>query len=361
MTLCFTVGNISNCGGTERVMLAIASELCRKGYDVHVMSYYGNGKPFFECDGRIKIHTLLTAVEARWMSTHPKYLVLKSKLIFRRIKPEVVIDTDLLTANLTIPAVQGTRIRHVVWDNFSYEYFKRVYHEHIALEKVKSNGSHLITLTHKDRELYISEQNVNVEKIHQIYNPLTFDGIDPLTHSDNVVLSVGRFAHEKGFDMLLKAWEKIEEKVPDWSLEIWGDTGIDTGDVHKTFCSLNLSRAKLHPSTDKIRERFENAGIYVLPSRHEGLGLVLLEASACSLPLIAFDCPNGPREIIKDGYNGILVEPENVDALAEAILKLIKDQTLREQMGINAYTYSNEFSMEHIIPKWITLLELVCE
>ncbi len=337
-------------------MLSIASGLSSLGHDVHVLSHYSNGKPFFRCDGRIKIHTLLSALETRYLSTHPKYLIWKCKFLFRWIKPDVVIDTELLSANLTIPAIKGASIKHVVWDNFSYEYFKRVHHEHIALEKIKSNGSHLITLTKKDRELYIAEQNVDVRRIHQIYNPLTFDNVEPLSHSNNVVLSVGRFAQKKGFDMLLKAWKMVEEQAPEWSLEIWGDTGVDTGNVRNTFSSLNLSRAKLFPSTDKIQARFQNASIYVLSSRHEGLGLVLLEASACSLPLIAFDCPNGPREIIRDGETGLLVEPENVKALAAAILRLIGDKELRERLGKNAYERSKDFSMDVILREWERLL-----
>lgn len=188
-------------------------------------------------------------------------------------------------------------------------------------------------------------------------NSLTYTKDRTINHPENKVLAVGRFAHEKGFDLLLRAWSIVEKEIEDWTLEIWGDTGQDTGNVRNTFHTLHLKRASLHLATDQIQKKFEEASIYVLSSRHEGLGLVLLEASAYSLPLVAFDCPNGPREIIKNGFNGILVDPENVEALAASIILLIKDQNMREQMGKNAFAHSKEFAMDRIIPQWINLIE----
>jgi len=359
MRLLFCINRICNCGGTERVLLLIANELSRIGYDVHILTFRNSKKTFFDAVPELKINRLLCRLEELCLSSHPKYIIHKLRYKYLTIRPDVVIDTELLSANLSIPALQGLGIKHVVWDNFSYECFKKVYHEQIALDKIKQNGSHIVTLTRKDRQLYIKEQSVDPSKIHQIYNPLTYTKDAPIEHFNKKILSVGRFAHEKGFDMLLNAWKLVEQEVDGWSLEIWGDTGVDTGNVHETFNSLSLKRASLHPATSQIQKKYEEAGIYVLTSRHEGLGLVLLEASTYSLPLIAFDCPNGPREIIRDGENGILVEPEDVDALADAILRLIRDKELRERLGRNAYERSKDFQMCKIIPQWITLIENV--
>lgn len=360
MKICFVIANISNCGGTERVTLSIANELCNRGYDVSVLSHYGNGTPFFHCDQRVVVHTLFSS---KWEINHfayrTKYIIIKSAVYFRWTQPDVVIDTEMMTPNLTIPALKGTGVKHIVWDHLSYEYFKKASPCQIALSKIKAYGSHIITLTKRDRFQYIEQENVPVERVHQIYNPLTLSKETPIEHTSQKVLAVGRFAREKGFDLLLKAWKIVEEQNPDWSLEIWGDTGSDTGDVHETFKELKLKRASLNGKTNQIANRFEDASIYVLSSRYEPLGLVLLEASVFSLPLVAFDCPNGPREIIKDGESGILVAPENVDALANAILKLIKDKELREQMGRNAFLHSKEFHLEKIIPLWESVLSEV--
>lgn len=356
MTISFTIVNISNCGGTERVMLSIASGLSRLGYDVHVLSHYGNGKPFFRCDGRIKIHTLLSALETRYLSTHSKYLIWKCKLFFRWIKPDVVVDTDLLTPNITIPALCGSAVRHLAWDNMSYEYFKKATPERLALDKMVEYGSHLLVLTKQDQQSYICREAFPEHRVHQIYNPLTIEESSYQTRDATTVLSVGRFANEKGFDLLMKAWKIVEQSNSDWHLEIWGDTGLDTGEVHNTFASLQLARVSLNGTTPDIVGKFRDSSIYVLSSRYEPFGLVLLEASACSLPLIAFDCPNGPREIIRNGENGILVEPENVEALAAAILRLIGNKELRERLGKNAYERSKDFSMDVILREWERLL-----
>lgn len=273
--------------------------------------------------------------------------------------PDIIIDTSLMMGNTTIPAITGLGIKHITWDNFSYEYFKQVNHEQEALKKIKNNHSHLITLTALDRELFVSEQHVNPDLVHHIPNPVTFNNPYPIKHIKKRVISVGRFAPEKGFDLLLKAWEIVERNIDNWSLEIWGDTGKDTGDVKKNLESLPLKRAYLFPATSNISQIYNDAAIYVLPSRHEGFGLVLLEASSYSIPLIAFNCPNGPREIIKHGYNGLLVEPNDIEGLATAIIWLINHREEREKMGQNAFNFSKNFTMDKIIPRWIELLESI--
>lgn len=357
MRICFSINDISLCGGTERMCLMIANELSKHGYDIYILSMQGSCRTFFPKEERVKIHRTMSRLEMLKLGTHPKYIIFKQRILYRWIHPDVVIDCDLPMSNLTIPAIKGGNIKHIAWDNFSYAYFKMVSHEHKALEKIKSNGSHIITLTKRDRDLYISEQGVEACKIHQICNPLTFNKDTMTSHNKKVVISVGRFAHEKGFDMLLKAWEIVERAVDDWSLEIWGDTGEDTGDVWKTYNSLDLKRASLHPATSEISEKYKEASIYVLPSRHEGFGLVLLEASVMSLPLIAFDCPNGPREIVKDGVNGFLVEANNIESLAYAIIRLIKDDEARKRMGKSAFEMSKSFSLEKIANQWQELFE----
>lgn len=357
MTICYNIVNISNCGGTERVVLTIGSKLAELGYDVHILTREGSGKPFFNYNKKIRIHRLFGNWESSYLASHSQYIIWKSRLYYWFIRPNIIIDTELLSPNLTIEAIRPLRIKHVVWDNFSYEVFSNIGQEHIALEKAKKYGSHLVTLTKKDRELFISAEGMPPTHIHQIYNSLTIIREQYVRKNGKTVLSVGRFANEKGFDLLLRAWELVEQQVPDWNLKIYGDTGTDTGRVWETFKKLNLKRANLFPATMNISEQFDKAGIYVLSSRHEPFGLVLLEAAACSLPLIAFDCPNGPREIINDGYNGLLVEQENVEALAKTIIRLIKDEGLRHEISKNSFEHSKKFDIDNIIMEWISLFE----
>ena len=105
-----------------------------------------------------------------------------------------------------------------------------------------------------------------------------------------------------------------------------------------------------------VKSKYAGASIYALPSRTEGFGLVLVEAETMSLPAVAFDC-GGPKEIVKDGYNGFLVEAENVQMLAEKILTLVIDDKLREQMSKNAFEESKKYKIDNIINQWEKLIE----
>jgi len=356
MKICFVLPSVSSCGGTERVCLKIASALA-DSYDVHILSMRGTPIPYFDCNHRVKVHRLLPSVVEDLFSTHPKMISLVMRLFFLLQQFDLVIDTFLMDCNLSLPALKGLKTRHLIWCNFSYERFKTVEHEQIALKKVIASGSHILVLTKEDRRLYIENEGVDPEIIHQIYNPLTFDVLSYTPHDSKTILSIGRFAPEKGFDMLIKAWKIVEDKIPDWTLEIWGDTGEDTGRVYATYQEVKPERLSLHPATKNIQEKYKEASFYVMSSRHEGFPLVLLEALSYSLPVVSFNCPNGPREIIQDGDNGILVEPEIVGAMSSAILHLIRDKELREGLGKRAYERSKDYQMDKIIPQWITLIE----
>lgn len=355
MKICFILPSISSCGGTERVCLKIASALS-KDYNVHILSLRGTTIPYFECSQAVTIHRLISAFEDRFISSHPKMISWKMRLFFKHQKFDLVIDTFLMDCNLSLPAIAGLKTKHLIWCNFSYERFRQVEYEQIALKKVVDAGSDILVLTKEDQRLFIENEGINPQKIHQIYNPLTFEVPEYTPHNSKKIISVGRFAPEKGFDMLIKAWKIVEEQVPDWTLEICGDTGDDTGNVHDTFNEVKPERLKLFPATKDIQSKYKEAAFYVMSSRHEGFPLVLLEALSYSLPVISFDCPNGPREIVVDGKNGILVESENVEALATAIARLIRDNDLRDQMGRNSYGRSKDFQMEIIIPQWKPLL-----
>lgn len=353
--ICFCIEDITRCGGTERVCITLANALNKRGYDIYILSVWNrSSKPFFHCNKNINLKSIFTPFEKKYFN-RLFYIRFKIRLFCLLHKIDIIIDTDIDRCNQTIPAIKSSKIKHIAWEHFSYPYFLENIHHQKALPKILSRSNAMVVLTEADRELYIKNQNIPKELIHQIYNPICYKELSPIKHNSSKVISVGRFSKEKGFDLLLKAWKIVEEEIDNWSLEIWGDTGVDTGNVHYTFNSLELKRATLHPSTNDIESIFREAAIYVLPSRSEGLGLVLIEASSYSLPLIAFDCPNGPREIIRNGVNGILVEPENVNQLARSLISLIKDESLRNKMGSAAFYEGKRFSEENIICQWENL------
>ncbi len=351
--ICFIISDISKCGGTERVCLTIANELCRRGYNIHILSLLYKGLPFFAFDKRITFHTLLkNAIEKKFVYKrwYKKY---KIKYILHKIRADIVIDTTL--SDLVAKSVTGISIRYMLWVNFSYD-FAISYKPHSdAINFIKDKDCTLITLTNKDKELYI-QRGMRSDNVHCISNPITFDIPPYAARNSKTILSVGRFSYEKGFDLLLKAWSRIEKECPDWTLELWGDDGTSDGSIHQLKDELKLKHVQINGRTNNINDIFANAGIYVLPSRSEGFGLVLIEAASMSLPLIAFDCPNGPKEIIANNWDGILVEANDIEKMANAILKLIQNPNMRIEMGNNAHTMSYRYNTKAIGDIWDKLL-----
>jgi len=338
----------------------LANELCRKGYNIYILSWHRKGLPYFPCDKRITIAAMRKNFILWKLRYKKKLTIWLIRKYIRQHKIDVVIDVDTILSNETIPALKGLKTQLISWDHFNHNFCRQEVRRLNALSLIKRYANAMVVLTKADKEMYIKKEGIKENIIHQIYNPLTFEYKMPLTHYNKKVLAVGRFNPQKGFDILLKAWKIVEQEINDWTLEIWGYDGNDTGNVSQVFSKLNLQKASLHPTHHNIQEKFEDSSIYVLSSRYEGLGIVLLEASACALPLISFDCPNGPNEIIEDGINGYLVEPENTAALAQSIIKMIKDKKKRKRMGLAAYKKSKQFSLTSITKQWINLIENLC-
>ena len=356
--ICFFIDDISQCGGTERVCLMIANELCRFGYEVRILNAINTRPSFFECDSRISLHTLLSNPIERKLKYKKWYKRWKMRRLLLHWGTDVVIDVDTTLSNITIPAALGTSVRTISWDHYSYYKAKEYQPRMDALELIKKNNVPMVVLSKADWKLYTEKENVNPKQVYQIYNPLTFESDTYIKHDSKKVISVGRFTHQKGFDLLLKAWSLVEAKRPDWCLEIWGDNGLNMSkQLHELKDELCLQHVSLRESIRDVRSKMEDASIYVLSSRFEGLGIVLLEAAATSLPLVSFNCLNGPKEIVEDGKNGFLVKPEDIEEMADKLMVLMENKELRDKMGMSAFETSKRFKLSVIMEQWIKLIE----
>ncbi len=166
-------------------------------------------------------------------------------------------------------------------------------------------------------------------------------------------IAVGRYAPEKGFDLLIKAWQIVEKRHSDWFLNIYGSGNYQA--YQKLAERIRLQNIKCNMQVNDIYEKYTECSIFILSSKHEGFALVLAEAMSCGLPVISFDCPCGPREIIKDGIDGLLVEKENIKDLAEKICYLIEDEDKRIEMGSKAKVSALRFKEKSIMQIWIKL------
>jgi len=171
------------------------------------------------------------------------------------------------------------------------------------------------------------------------------------------IVGVGRLSREKGFDLLIQAFARIAPWFPDWSLQILGE-GPQRGELEDLADSLGVrDNVQLAGWVERPEPALLEAGVFVLPSRYEGFPNALLEAMACGLPCVASACESGPAEIIRDGVDGLLVPPENVDAMAEALKQLLSDDAKRARLGQRAVEVTSRFSLEAFFTRWEAVLE----
>ena len=213
----------------------------------------------------------------------------------------------------------------------------------------------LIVLTEKDKTDW---QSSGCNNVIVIPNPCSLDGqkVSMESKKSKVVLAVGRLHEQKGFDLLLRAWEYIEKKYADWSLRIVGE-GPQRHALEKQIADFALRRVELVGQTSDVVEQYSSASLYVLSSRYEGLPLALIEAMWMGLPCIAFDCLQGPAELLANG-RGWLVANGDVIALGQRIEYAIKHQDEAAELAQKAQAFAQQtYSESAIMPQWVQLIE----
>jgi glycosyltransferase involved in cell wall biosynthesis len=175
--------------------------------------------------------------------------------------------------------------------------------------------------------------------------------------SGTTILAAGRLTPQKGFDLLIPAFARVAAEHPDWRLRICGG-GHERNALQRLIDEHGLADvATLTGPVRRLGKQMQGASLFVLSSRFEGFPLILLEAMSKGLPVVSFDCPTGPREVIDDHRNGILVPAGDIDALATGILEVIADDDLRHRLGAAATLTANEYRIEAIGPKWEQLFD----
>lgn len=208
-----------------------------------------------------------------------------------------------------------------------------------------------VVLTEEDAGYWDMLSNKSV-----IPNPLTNYPTQQADWNNKVVISVGRYDFQKGFDMLIEAWVQVASKHPDWQLRIFGPG--DNMLYQLQADNLGL-KGVVHCMgvSDRVYDEMAKASFYVLSSRYEGFGLVLIEAMAVGLPCVAFACPAGPKDIVSDHQDGLLVERNNVRKLADAIIYLIEHDEVRQRYAAQAIINSRRYNLDNIMKMWMSLFD----
>jgi GalNAc-alpha-(1->4)-GalNAc-alpha-(1->3)-diNAcBac-PP-undecaprenol alpha-1,4-N-acetyl-D-galactosaminyltransferase len=178
----------------------------------------------------------------------------------------------------------------------------------------------------------------------------------PKQSPERLLVTLGRLSPQKQFDYLLRAFERCGSRHPEWSLQIIGE-GPDRQRLEALAADLGIGRrvrfSGVVPEPETI---LCEADLFVLTSRYEGFPNALLEAMACGLPVVSFDCPSGPREIIRDGIDGLLVPAQDVDALTTAMDRLMADQEGRRALGRRALEVTERFGIDRVMAMWDSVI-----
>jgi glycosyltransferase involved in cell wall biosynthesis len=169
---------------------------------------------------------------------------------------------------------------------------------------------------------------------------------------------VGRLCSQKDVFSLLRIWKNVHDQHPDWQLSIFGDGELKEEIQHE----IDRLAANIHlfPSTINIMEKYKESSLLLMTSSFEPFGLVLPEAMSCGLPVVAFDCPYGPSDIITDGKDGFIIKDRSITEYADKVCQLIENYELRCNMGKAGILSSQKYAASRIMPQWIDLFMQLC-
>ena len=372
-TIVYLIAGTFNAGGMERAMTGKANWLARHGYDVSIVTTDQRRRPhYFPLDERIRTYDLGINYDEtngsliRKLATFPfKQWRHRKRLtaLLKQLKADVVICMFNNDVSFVHKIQDGSR--KVLEIHFSKN--KKLQYGRQGLwaladrwrtwreEKVVRKYDRFVVLTHEDAALWGKLPNICV-----IPNARTFSPDRQADLNRKQVLAIGRYDYQKGFDRLIDIWNRVlwleGSKARGWQLVIVGDGPLRQQLQHQ-LQSLGLEDSvRLMPPTSDIQTLYLQSSVFVLTSRYEGLPMVLLEAQACGLPIVAFACQCGPRDIITDGSDGFLIAEKKRLLFAQQLSALMQDPDLRQRMGENARQSSLRFSEDCIMKQWESLL-----
>lgn len=366
---------IYSAGGVERVVTLKASYFAEEyGYDVTIIVTEGKGRDsFFPLSDKVKVVNFDINFEELWNVSFLKELVLYTKKLkiykklltakLLQLHPDITISTLRREINF-LSGIRDGSVKigelHLNRQNIRGidENCNNVFKKLLSYWWKRELVHHLKNL---DKFIVLSEHAATewpeLNNICVIPDPLPIEAKEVSNLQKKRIITIGRYSYEKGYDMLLNAWKIVEKQVSDWQLDIYavGDSE-PYGQMVKDL-GINTERCHLYGSVKDVKSEYLNSSIFVLSSRYEGFGLVLIEAMACGLPIVSFDCPCGPHDIVTNGKEGMLIENGNVMALAHGLITLINDEDMRKSMSETARTNALRFNFNQIADEWKCLFE----
>ena len=372
MKILYLIHSTCNPGGMERVLLNKVRYLVEeKGWDVTVVTTDQHERSHFypfpeevnmgdlgvnysEDNGKPFLKKLLGFLKKRRL--HKKRMT----EVLAQVKPDVVdcfypgecsFMPGMKDGSVKVMELHQSKLFHHQYNRSGLMGLADKYRAMMD-ERLVRKFDRFVVLTEEDAQMWGEMPNIRV-----IPNAANFIADSYSDCSAKRVIAVGRMDYQKSFDRLILVWEKVHENMPDWRLDIFGQ-----GEWKEMLQQMIDERGlqdcvKLNGPTKDIGKEYAESSMLVMSSHYEGFPMVMIEAMACGLPAVCFDFKCGPRDIIQPEENGLIVPDGDIDGLAEAMIRLMKDGELRKRMGENAKRVVETYSEEKVMSKWIKLYE----
>ena len=355
MKIAFIADSMYRGAGMERVLTVRVNDLC-KDFDVTFITLDDGSRPdYFPLDARVK------RISLSCQDKESCYRVLSSYL---KANPQnITVSTGGFEFYMLYRIKDGSR--KIFESHFSFD-ISKIWMAQRFQGVLWWVAYHLQTwrriwiARHYDKIVVLCKADELkwkrfTDKVTYIYNPLTIFTEKYSSCENKKVIAVGRLHFQKGFDYLIASWNIVYRRYPDWVLNIYGE-GKERSRLQKQIAQLGLQNSiTLCGNTEDIVSKYLDSSLFVLSSRDEAFGLVITEAEACGLPVVAFNCPSAPAELVEDKSNGFLVKIGNIEQLAGRVCNLIEDKSLRKTFGARSVEISRRFDLQTVMTKWRSL------
>jgi GalNAc-alpha-(1->4)-GalNAc-alpha-(1->3)-diNAcBac-PP-undecaprenol alpha-1,4-N-acetyl-D-galactosaminyltransferase len=352
-------------GGAEKIMTILAGGLVTRGYEVTLLTLTENIPDFYPAPEGVKRVSLLPEAykECKRINIIGR---LRRKNAFKKsillTNPDIVISFMDLTNITIIATLADTNIPVLVSEHTDPRHYNIGWKWNIARWFWYSKAANVVMLT--DETLQWARRQWPRWQASAIPNPVLPPDFSAQTERPSWfgkknLIAMGRLVGIKGYDMLLRAFEMIADNFPDWNLTILGEGGLRP-DLESFIKDTGLEKRVFLPGTfNPPHAILSQADILVMSSRFEGFPNAICEGMSCGLPVVSFDCPSGPRAIIRNGIDGVLVPPEDVNALASALGNLMSDDEQRRHLAKLAPEVLERFSLDLYLDRWENLISQV--
>lgn len=361
MKILYIAPDITDSGGISRVLSLKTNYLVKElNYDVSILSVNDCiSNRFYDFEPAIKWYNCKESKNTILFLKN--YINLIQKTISAE-KPDIIVISDAVLW-VFIPWFVKTEIPIIFETHFSVFFEKsknkslyskfRAKLVRFLKQKTVEKFSYIVYLTNEERFGRQPKKSIVIP------NPLPFTVNNKAALVNKKAMAVCMNPYVKGLDRLLLIWNKIIKNYPDWKLDVYGNWN-QNGVFQKMANDMNIvTQVNFLPPTTDIQNSYNQSSLFLMTSRTEAFGMVLIEAMTSGVPCIAYDCPTGPRTIIDDGVNGFLIEDGNLDSFVQKTELLIEDENLRIKMGTKAKNSVSKYDLDSVMMQWKSFFEEV--